>query len=258
MGVWIGLCLPFLGTSLGAACVLFLKKEIRGGLQKLFIGFAGGVMTAASVWSLILPAIEMREDMGRLRFLPALTGFTLGILFLLAMDSLVPHLHTGQVLPEGRKSQLGRTVMLMLAVTIHNFPEGAAIGAILAGALSKESAVTMTAAILLAIGISIQNFPEGAIISLPFRAEGKSPLESFGLGVLSGVVEPVGALFTIALAKIVTPVLPYMLSFAAGAMIYVVVEELIPEANEGRDNNRGTLAFAVGFALMMTLDVMLG
>ena len=258
MGVWIGLCLPFLGTSLGAACVLFLKKEVRGGLQRLFIGFAGGVMVAASVWSLIIPAIEMREEMGRLRFLPALIGFALGILFLLAMDSLVPHLHAGQALPEGRKSKLGRTAMLMLAVTIHNFPEGAAIGAILAGALSEESPVTMTAAILLAIGISIQNFPEGAIISLPFRAEGKSLKESFGLGVLSGVVEPCGALITIALAKIVTPVLPYMLAFAAGAMIYVVVEELIPEANEGNDNNRGTLAFALGFALMMTLDVMLG
>ena len=215
-------------------------------------------MVAASVWSLIIPAMEMREEMGRLRFLPAFVGFALGIVFLLAMDSLVPHLHVGQEQPEGRRSQLGRTAMLMLAVTIHNFPEGAAIGAILAGALHEESGVTMAAAILLAIGIAIQNFPEGAIISLPYRAEGRSRLTAFGLGVLSGVVEPIGAGITILLASVMTPLLPYLLAFAAGAMIYVVVEELIPEANEGKENNLGTIAFAVGFALMMTLDVMLG
>jgi len=258
MGVLIGLCLPFLGTSIGASCVFFLKKRASGGLQRFFIGFAGGVMVAASVWSLIIPAIDTCEEMGRLKFLPALIGFALGIFFLLAMDCLVPHLHVGGQSPEGRRSSLGKTVMLMLAVTIHNFPEGAAIGAILAGALNQESGVTMAAAIMLAIGIAIQNFPEGAIISLPFRAEGKSMGAAFGLGVLSGVVEPVGAALTILLASAMTPLLPYMLAFAAGAMIYVVVEELIPEANEGRDNNTGTIAFAVGFALMMTLDVMLG
>ena len=258
MGVWIGLCLPFLGTSLGAACVFCLRRNASGKLQRFFIGFAGGVMVAASVWSLIIPAMEMREEMGRLRFLPAFVGFALGIVFLLAMDSLVPHLHVGQEQPEGRRSKLGKTAMLMLAVTIHNFPEGAAIGAILAGALHEESGVTMAAAILLAIGIAIQNFPEGAIISLPYRAEGRSRITSFGLGVLSGVVEPIGAGITILLASVMTPLLPYLLAFAAGAMIYVVVEELIPEANEGKDNNLGTIAFAVGFVLMMTLDVMLG
>lgn len=258
MGVLTGLCLPFFGTSLGAACVFFLKKKTSGALQRFFIGFAGGVMVAASVWSLLMPAIENCEDMGKLSFLPALVGFALGIVFLLLMDCLVPHLHVGQSHPEGRKSSLGKTAMLMLAVTIHNFPEGAAIGAILAAALNQESGVTMAAAIMLAIGIAIQNFPEGAIISLPFKAEGKSAMKSFGLGVLSGVVEPVGAALTILLASVMTQLLPYMLAFAAGAMIYVVVEELIPEANEGNDNNRGTIAFALGFALMMTLDVMLG
>ena len=258
MGVLLGLGLPFLGTSMGAACVFFLKKGVQDGLRRLFIGFACGVMVAASVWSLLMPAIEMSGKLGKFSFFPALLGFMLGILALLAVDCMVPHRHVGQEQPDGRKSSLGKTTMLMLAVTIHNFPEGAACGAILAGALSDESPVTMAAAILLAIGISIQNFPEGAIISLPFRAEGKSLGASFGLGVLSGIVEPVGAILTIILASIVTPILPYMLAFAAGAMIYVVVEELIPEVNEGKDNNRGTLAFAIGFGLMMTLDVMLG
>lgn len=258
MGVWIGLCLPFLGTTLGAACVFFLSRQMRAGLQSLFIGFAGGVMVAASVWSLLIPAIDMCEEMGRWGFVPAVIGFFLGIAFLFAMDSLVPHLHVGGKEPEGRRSSLGKTVMLMLAVTIHNFPEGAACGAILAGALSEDSSVTMASAIMLAIGISIQNFPEGAIISLPFRAGGKSVKNSFLLGMLSGAVEPVGAVLTILLASIVTPILPYMLAFAAGAMIYVVVEELIPEANEGTNNNLGTIAFALGFALMMTLDVTLG
>ena len=258
MGVWIGLCLPFLGTSLGAASVFFLRRSISGRLPRCLIGSAAGVMTAASVWSLLLPAIEISGNMGRLSFLPALLGFGSGILFLLAMDCLIPHLHVGQEQPEGRRSRLGKTAMLMLAVTIHNFPEGAAIGAILAGALRKESGVTMAAAILLAVGIAIQNFPEGAIISLPYRAEGKSRLRAFGLGVLSGAVEPLGAGITILLASVMTPLLPFLLAFAAGAMIYVVVEELIPEANEGKENNLGTLAFALGFALMMTLDVMLG
>ena len=258
MGVWIGLCLPFLGTSLGAASVFFLRRSISGRLQRCFIGSAAGVMTAASVWSLLLPAIEISGDRGRLSFLPALIGFGSGIAFLLAMDCLIPHLHVGQEQPEGRRSRLGKTAMLMLAVTIHNFPEGAAIGAILAGALRAESGVTMAAAILLAAGIAIQNLPEGAIISLPARAAGAGRGKAFLIGTLSGIVEPIGALITIALASAMTKLLPYMLAFAAGAMIYVVVEELIPEANEGNDNNRGTIAFAVGFALMMTLDVVLG
>lgn len=258
MGVWIGLCLPFIGTTLGASCVFFLGKQIRSDLQRIFFGLAGGVMVAASVWSLLIPAIEMSGNWGKFSFFPALLGFSLGIGFLFLMDTLIPHLHVGQDRPEGRKSSLGKTAMLMLAVTIHNFPEGAACGAILAGALSEDSPVSMAAAIMLAVGISIQNFPEGAIISLPFRAEGKSVRYSFGLGALSGIVEPIGAILTIILASILTPVLPYMLAFAAGAMIYVVVEELVPEANAGGDNNRGTIAFAVGFALMMALDVMLG
>lgn len=258
MGVWIGLCLPFLGTTLGAACVFFLKKPADGKLQRMFIGFAGGVMIAASVWSLIIPAIEMGGDSGRGRILPALIGLFLGVGFLLLVDCLVPHIHFGSSHPEGRKCTIGRTAMLLLAVTIHNFPEGAAIGAILAGALREHSGVTMAAAILLAIGISVQNFPEGAIISLPLRAEGRSRGKAFLLGMLSGIVEPIGAILTILLASMITPILPYMLAFAAGAMIYVVVEELIPEANGGKDNNSGTIAFTLGFALMMALDVLLG
>ena len=258
MGIWIGLCLPFLGTTLGAACVFFLKKQADGVAVRMFIGFAGGVMVAASVWSLIIPAVEMCANMGAWRIVPALTGFLLGIGGLLLVDCLVPHIHFGSDLPEGRKSRLGKTAMLLLAVTIHNFPEGAACGAILAGALNEDSGVTMAAAILLAIGIAIQNVPEGAIISLPIRAEGMGRRRAFVIGMLSGAVEPIGAGLTILLASLITPILPYMLSFAAGAMIYVVVEELIPEANGGEDNNLGTIAFAMGFALMMSLDVLLG
>jgi len=258
MGIFIGLMLPFVGTTAGAACVFFLKNRISPNVKRAFTGFAAGVMVAASVWSLIMPAIDMSEDMGKLSFLPALVGFLLGILFLLFMDSLIPHLHVGSDKPEGRKSGLGRTAMMMLAVTIHNFPEGAACGAILAGVLSGDSGVTMAGAITLSIGIAIQNFPEGAIISLPLRSEGHSRFKSFGLGALSGIVEPIGAVLAIALAGLVTPILPYMLAFAAGAMIYVVVEELIPEASEGEHSNLGTIAFAVGFALMMVLDVALG
>lgn len=258
MGIILGLMLPFVGTAAGAACVFFLKNRISPNVKRTFTGFAAGVMVAASVWSLIVPAIDMSEDMGKLSFLPALVGFLLGILFLLFMDSLIPHLHVGSDKPEGRKSELGRTAMMMLAVTIHNFPEGAACGAILAGVLSGDSGVTMAGAITLSIGIAIQNFPEGAIISLPLRSEGHSRFKSFGLGALSGIVEPIGAVLAIALAGLVTPILPYMLAFAAGAMIYVVVEELIPEASEGEHSNLGTIAFAVGFALMMVLDVALG
>lgn len=258
MNVAIGLLLPFLGTTAGAACVFFLKKQISPNLQRVFTGFAAGVMVAASVWSLLIPAMNMCEDMGKLGFVPALVGFLLGVFFLLLMDSFIPHLHLGSDKPEGAKSSLGRTAMLMLAVTIHNLPEGAACGAIFAGVISGEGTVTLAGAITLSIGIAIQNFPEGAIISLPLRSEGHSRIKSFLLGSLSGIVEPLGAVLAILLASVVTPILPYMLGFAAGAMIYVVVEELIPEASEGEHSNLGTIAFVIGFALMMVLDVALG
>lgn len=258
MEILLGILIPFIGTGAGAACVFFLKNEIRPNLQRVFLGFAAGVMVAASVWSLLIPAMDMCEDMGKLAFLPALIGFLLGIAFLLLMDSVVPHLHVGDDTPEGVPSKLKRTTMLMLAVTIHNLPEGAACGAIFAGVLTGEGTVTMAGAITLAVGIAIQNFPEGAIISLPLKSEGKNRFQAFLLGTLSGAVEPVGALLAIALASIVTPVLPYLLAFAAGAMIYVVVEELIPEASEGSHSNLGTVAFAVGFAVMLVLDVALG
>ena len=257
MGIIWGVLIPFAGTTAGAACVFFLRKQISGNLQRVFTGFAAGVMVAASVWSLLIPAMDMCEDMGKMAFFPALVGFLLGIVFLLFMDNLVPHLHVGSDKPEGSKSNLSRTAMLMLAVTIHNLPEGAACGAILAGVISGDGTVTMAGAITLAIGIAIQNFPEGAIISLPLRSEGNSRGKSFLLGALSGIVEPIGAIIAILLASVVTPILPYLLAFAAGDMIYVVVEELIPEANEGEHSNLGTIAFAIGFALMMVLDVAL-
>lgn len=258
MNIIIGLLIPLVGTTAGAACVFFLKNQISPNLQRAFTGFAAGVMVAASVWSLLIPAMNMCDELGKLAFAPALVGFLLGIMFLLLMDSVIPHLHVGSSEPEGRKSSLGRSTMLMLAVTIHNLPEGAACGAIFAGVINGEGAVTIAGAIALSIGIAIQNFPEGAIISLPLRSEGNSRAKAFLLGALSGAVEPFGALLAIALAGIVTPILPYMLAFAAGAMIYVVVEELIPEANEGEHSNLGTIAFAMGFALMMALDVALG
>ncbi len=259
MNIILGILIPLVGTSLGAACVFFLKGEIGNKLQKVLLGFAAGVMVAASVWSLLIPAMDMSADMGKLSFIPALIGFLLGMGFLLVMDSVIPHLHIGSDEPEGKKSsKLGRTTMLLFAVAIHNFPEGAACGAIFAGVLTGETNVTMAGAIALSIGIAIQNVPEGAIISLPLRSEGVSKGKAFGYGVLSGVVEPLGALAAIMLASFVTPILPYMLSFAAGAMIYVVVEELIPETSEGDHSNLGTIAFALGFSLMMVLDVALG
>lgn len=256
--ITIGLLIPFAGTTAGAACVFFLKKAISPMLQRIFTGFAAGVMVAASVWSLLIPSMEMCEGMGKAAFVPSLVGLLAGVFFLLLMDSFIPHLHLGSDKPEGAKSSLGRTAMLMLAVTIHNLPEGAACGAIFAGVINGDGAVTLAGAFALAVGIAIQNFPEGAIISLPLRSEGNSRMKSFLLGTLSGAVEPVGALAAILLANIVTPILPYLLAFAAGAMLYVVVEELIPEASEGSHSNIGTIAFAVGFALMMVLDVALG
>ena len=258
METFIGIMIPFLGTTLGAACVFFMKKSLGDLVQRSLAGFAAGVMVAASIWSLLIPAIEQSEDMGKLSFLPAFIGFWVGVLFLLLLDHLIPHLHVGSNQAEGPESRLGRSTMMVLAVTLHNIPEGMAVGVMYAGFLAGNAQITAASALVLSLGIAIQNFPEGAIISLPLRSEGNKRSRSFALGVLSGAVEPVGAILAIALASIVTPILPYMLAFAAGAMIYVVVEELIPEASEGEHSNLGTIAFAIGFALMMMLDVALG
>lgn len=258
MNLILGVFIPLIGTSLGSACVFFLKGEISDKLQKVLLGFAAGVMVAASVWSLLIPAMDMSADMGKFSFVPALIGFLLGMGFLLLMDSVIPHMHVGSEESEGTKSKLQKTTMLILAVAIHNFPEGAACGAIFAGVLTGETNVTMAGAIALSIGIAIQNIPEGAIISMPLRSHGVSKGKSFLYGILSGVVEPIGAILAIMLASLITPVLPYMLAFAAGAMMYVVVEELIPETSEGAHSNLGTIAFAIGFSLMMVLDVALG
>ena len=258
MEIIAGVLLPFLGTTLGAGCVLFMKKELNEAVRRGLTGFAGGVMVAASVWSLLVPAMEQAAGMGRWAFLPAVVGFWLGILFLLALDRIVPHLHQGSDEPEGPKVALKRTTMLILAVTLHNIPEGMAVGAVIAGWLEGSATVTMAGALTLALGIAIQNFPEGAIISMPLRSEGMGKGRAFAWGMLSGAVEPVAAQLTIWAAHFVAPVLPYLLSFAAGAMIYVVVEELIPEMSQGHHSNLGTVFFAVGFTLMLTLDVALG
>lgn len=256
--VILGLLIPFLGTSLGAACVFFMKRELRRSIQRALTGFAAGVMTAASVWSLLVPAMDMADGMGKLAFLPAAIGFWCGVLFLLLLDSLIPHLHMNAEKAEGLPSKLARTTMMVLAVTLHNIPEGMAVGIVYAGFLSGTENMTAGGALALALGIAIQNFPEGAIISMPLHAEGKSKGRAFADGVLSGAVEPVGAVLTILFAGLFLPVMPYLLSFAAGAMIYVVVEELIPEMSEGEHSNIGVLMFSVGFTLMMILDVALG
>lgn len=259
MEVLAGLLLPFLGTTAGAACVFFLKKELNPKVQKALLGFASGVMVAASVWSLLIPSMDMSEHMGHLAFLPAVVGLGAGFLFLLAMDDLVPHLHMGSSEPEGPKCQLKKTTMLVLAVTLHNIPEGMAVGVIFSGMMMKQSEITFAGAMALSIGIAIQNFPEGAVISLPLRSEeGMNRGRSFLYGTLSGIVEPIAGGITILLSRFITPLLPYLLALAAGAMLYVVVEELIPEAAEGKHSNVGTIGFAVGFALMMVLDVALG
>lgn len=258
MDVLLGLMLPFIGTTAGSACVFFMKDQIKPGVQKALLGFAAGVMVAASVWSLLIPAMDMSEHMGKMAFVPAAAGFLIGMGFLLLLDQVIPHLHLGSDTPEGPCCQLKRTTMLMLAVTIHNFPEGAAAGAALAGVMSGNDRITMAGALTLALGIAIQNFPEGAIISLPLKSEGVSRRKAFLSGAASGIVEPISAAIAILLATVVNPVLPYLLSFAAGAMIYVVVEELIPEASEGSHSNIGTIGFAMGFAIMMILDVALG
>ena len=258
METFLGIMIPFLGTTLGAACVFFMKRSLGNLVQRALAGFAAGVMVAASIWSLLLPAIEQSEDMGKLSFLPAFIGFWSGVLFLLLLDRLIPHLHVGSEQAEGPKSKLGRTTMMMLAVTLHNIPEGMAVGVVYAGFLSGNTQITAASALALSLGIAIQNFPEGAIISMPLRAEGEHKGRAFLGGVLSGVVEPIGAVLTLLAAQFVIPALPYLLSFAAGAMLYVVVEELIPEMSQGRHSNLGTVFFAVGFSVMMVLDVALG
>ena len=258
MDVLVGLMIPFIGTTLGAAGVFFLKKEIGPFVQKALLGFASGVMVAASVWSLLIPAMDMSSHLGKFAFAPAAAGFLAGVAFLLAMDKVIPHLHLGNAQPEGPKSRLQRTTLLMLAVTLHNFPEGAAAGAAYAGVLSGSGQISMAGALALSIGIAIQNFPEGIIISFPLRSAGAGRLKAFTAGMLSGIVEPAGAALAILLASQIAGVLPYLLAFAAGAMIYVVVEELIPEASEGEHSNTATIGFAVGFAVMMALDVALG
>lgn len=252
------LLIPFLGTVLGSAFVFFMKKEMPVLLQKTLLGFASGVMVAASVWSLLIPGIELESESGKMAILPAIIGFLSGIGFLLFIDYITPHLHIGETTPEGPRSKLSKTAMLSLAVTIHNLPEGMAVGVVIAGAMNTGIGIAPAAVMAMSLGIAIQNVPEGAIISMPMRAAGNSRLKSFIIGSLSGIVEPIGGLLIILLASIFTPILPYMLSFAAGAMIYVVVEELIPEASEGKHSNLGTIGFAIGFTLMMTLDVVLG
>ena len=254
----LGIMIPFAGTTLGAACVYFMKKGIRQNVEKGLLGFASGVMVAASVWSLLIPSMNLSADLGRLAFLPAVTGFFCGILFLLFLDGHVPHLHIGCDEPEGPSCTLKKNTMLVLAVTLHNIPEGMAVGVVYAGYLAGNAKITVAAAMALSIGIAIQNFPEGAIISMPLRAEGMKVSKAFAGGVLSGIVEPVGAMLTILAAGYIVPALPYLLSFAAGAMIYVVVEELIPEMSQGEHSDLGTIFFAVGFTVMMSLDVALG
>ncbi|MBO4592508.1 MAG: ZIP family metal transporter [Eubacterium sp.] len=250
--------IPFLGTTLGAACVFFMKSELGEMVRRALTGFASGVMVAASIWSLIIPAMEQSEKMGRLSFVPACVGFWLGILFLLLLDSVIPHLHMNAEKAEGPKSKLKKTTMMVLAVTLHNIPEGMAVGVVYAGFVSGNTSITAGGAFALALGIAIQNFPEGAIISMPLHAQGQSKIKAFLGGVLSGAVEPIGALLTIIAAGFVVPMMPYLLSFAAGAMMYVVVEELIPEMSEGEHSNIGVIMFSVGFTLMMALDVALG
>lgn len=253
----IVLLIPFIGTSLGAAAVFLMKNKVSPRIEKTLLGFASGVMIAASIWSLLIPSMEMAEEQGKIAWLPALIGFFAGVLFLLAIDSIVPHLHLNADKPEGVKSRFSKISMMLFAVTIHNIPEGMAVGVAYAGAASGNSGMTVAGAFALSIGIAIQNFPEGAIISLPLKGEGISKGKAFLLGILSGVVEPIGGLITILLASRIVALLPYMLSFAAGAMFYVVVEELIPEAHSGDHSNLGTIGASLGFALMMVLDVAL-
>ena len=257
-GLTIGLLLPFAGTALGAACVFLMKQNMPRRLEKVLLGFAAGVMVAASVWSLLIPSMEMSGHDGMMRVLPATVGFLAGMLFLLMLDVLVPHQHIDGGPSEGPRSKLSRTTKLVFAVTLHNIPEGMAVGVALAAALEQSQYIPMAGALALSLGIAIQNFPEGAIVSMPLRSAGNSRIRSFVTGALSGIVEPIAAVVTLLLASFILPLLPYLLAFAAGAMIYVVVEELIPETQEGAHSNMGTLGFAAGFVLMMILDVVLG
>ena len=258
MSLIIGLLIPLLGTMLGAAFVFLMKDQMSPRLQKSLLGFASGVMVAASVWSLLIPAMAMEEGRGAWSVLPAAVGFLMGVGFLLLLDELTPHLHLGANTPEGPRSHLSRTAMLALAVTLHNLPEGMAVGIVFAGAEGGAAGLSLASALAVSIGIAIQNVPEGAIISMPMRAAGNSKWRSFLIGSLSGAVEPLGGLAVVLLASLMTPALPYLLAFAAGAMFYVVVEELIPEASGGEHSNLSTIGFAVGFVLMMVLDVVMG
>lgn len=258
MEILQGIIIPFIGTLSGAVCVYFLKNELSTFLQRSLSGFAAGVMIAASVWSLIIPAIDQSEWMGKLSFIPAFIGFWLGVLFLLFLDHAIPHIHAATNEAEGPKVKLSRNTMLILAVTLHNIPEGMAVGAVYSGFLSGNSTISAMSAMALAIGIAIQNFPEGAIVTMPLLKEGYSKFKAFMFGIVSGIAEILGAVVTIMLTNVIVPVMPYMLSFAAGAMVYVVVEELVPEACEGEHSNIGTIAFALGFSIMMVLDIALG
>jgi len=250
--------IPFVGTTLGAGCVFFVKGKLNLHIQRIFTGFAAGVMVAASIWSLLIPSLENAGHMGKWAFLPAVVGFWLGVVFLAAMDKAVPHLHMNSETAEGPKSKLQRTTMMIFALVLHNIPEGMAVGVVYAGAMMQEADITVTAALVLSLGIAIQNFPEGAIISIPLHGEGVKKSKAFTYGMLSGIVEPLAAVLTIMVAEFVVPALPYMLGFAAGAMIYVVVEELIPEMSEGEHSHLGTFMFMFGFTAMLVLDVVLG
>ena len=258
MSITISLLIPFLGTMLGSAMVFFMKDKIEPRIEKLLSGFAAGVMIAASVWSLLIPSIDMATEQGGIKWLPAAIGFLLGMFFLFILDILIPHLHAKSEKAEGLPSKLKNTTKLVLAVTLHNIPEGMAVGVVIAGMLNQNTGITLTGALVLAIGIAIQNFPEGAIISMPLKSEGDSKVKAFIYGTLSGIVEPIGAILTILLTSYLTPFLPYFLSFAAGAMLYVVVEELIPQSQIGEHSNIGTIGVAIGFTLMMILDIALG
>lgn len=258
MKIIIGLLIPFIGTTLGSAMVFLMKNKINSKLDKILLGFASGVMVAASVWSLLIPSINMAKEQKIIAWLPATIGFILGIIFLLILDKIIPHLHIKSKEPEGLKAKLGKSTMMVLAVTLHNIPEGMAVGVALAGAISGNSSITVAGAIALSIGIAIQNFPEGAIISMPLKEEGNTKSKSFLYGTLSGIVEPIFGGITILLTSLVIPILPYLLSFASGAMIYVVVEELIPQSQIGKHSNLGTIGFSIGFITMMILDVALG
>lgn len=257
LSVFVGIMIPFLGTVLGSACVFFMSKEMNTFVQKILLGFASGVMIAASVWSLLIPSLDMSEELGIFAFIPAAIGFLLGMFFLLFLDRNVPHMHLDEK-KEGKVSSLSKTTMLLLAVTMHNIPEGMAVGVVFAGLMIGESYISMMGAIALSVGIAVQNFPEGAIISMPLRSEGMSKSKAFLCGSLSGIVEPIAAFVTVLLSQWILPILPYLLSFAAGAMVYVVIEELIPEASEGEHSNIATIGFAIGFVIMMILDVALG